>query len=108
MQPDPQIIEELVHRIVEVACPRRIVLFGSAARGAMRTDSDLDVLVVVSETSHRRRTAQSIYRRLIGFPMAVDVVVATESDMQKYKDNYSLVYYSASREGREIYVAGPA
>lgn len=108
MQPDPHVIKELIHRIVEVAHPRRIVLFGSAARGEMRTDSDLDVLVIVSERNHRRRTAQNIYRRLIGFPMAVDVVVATERDMQKYKDNFSLVYYPASRDGREIYVAGPA
>jgi predicted nucleotidyltransferase len=108
MQPDPQIIEELVRRIVEVAQPVRIVLFGSAARGELKADSDLDVLVIVPEQNHRRRTAQRIYRHLIGFPRAVDVVVATESDVRKYKDNFSLVYYPASREGREIYAAAPA
>jgi predicted nucleotidyltransferase len=108
MKPDPQFIEDLVRRIVAVAHPLRIVLFGSAARGEMGPDSDMDVLVIVPDGIHRRHTARAIYRHLIGFPLAVDVVVATESDLRKHKDNFSLVYYPASREGREIYAAGPA
>jgi len=108
MQPDPKIIDELVRRIVEVAHPLRIILFGSAARGAMMPGSDIDVLAVVSEGTHRRHTAQKIYRHMIGFPLAVDVVVATESNLRKHKDNFSLVYYPALREGREIYAANPS
>ena len=108
MHPDPKVIEDLVRRIVEIAHPLRILLFGSAARGDMKPDSDIDVLVVVSEGTHRRHTAQKIYRHMIGFPLAVDVVVVTESDLHKYKDNFSLVYYPALREGKEIYAAEPA
>jgi len=108
MQPDPKVLEELVRRIVEVAHPLRIILFGSAARGVMGPDSDIDVLVIVPEGTHRRRTAQHIYRHMIGFPLAVDVVVATEGDLHKHKDNFSLVYYPALHEGREIYASGPA
>lgn len=62
MQPNPQLIEQLVRRIVEVAHPLRIILFGSAARGEMGPHSDLDVLVVMPDGTHRRRTAQEIYR----------------------------------------------
>lgn len=108
MQPDPQIIDELIRRIVEVAHPLRIILFGSAARGAMRPGSDIDVLVVVPEGTHRRHTAQRIHRHMIGFPLAVDIVVATASDLDKYGDNFSLVYYPALHEGREIYAANPS
>jgi len=108
MQPDPKMLEELVRRIVEVAQPLRIILFGSAARGEMGPHSDLDVLVVVAEGTHRRHTAQKIHRHMIGFPLAVDVVVATESDLRQYRDNFSLVYYPALREGEEIYVAEPS
>ena len=47
---------------------RRIVLFGSRARGEGRDDSDLDVLVVVAErTRDVRRTAQDI-----GFEVGLD------------------------------------
>ena len=108
MQPEPAIIQELVHRLVEVAHPSRILLFGSAARGEMRPESDLDVLVIVPDGVHRRKAAQRIYRRLIGFPVATDIVVATESDVRKYQDNFSLVYYPAVREGKEIYAAESA
>ena len=41
-------VEELVRRIVEVASPRKIILFGSAARGEFGPNSDLDVLVIKS------------------------------------------------------------
>ncbi len=105
MQPDPKVINELVRRIVEVAHPLRIILFGSASRKDMGPDSDLDVLVVVPDDTHRRHTAQRIYRNMIGFGLALDVVVATESDLRQYSDNFSLVYYPALREGREIYAA---
>jgi len=104
MHPDPKAIDELVRRIVEIARPLRIILFGSAARGEMGPDSDLDVLVVVADGTHRRHTAQGIYKNMIGFGMAVDVIVTTEGDLHKYGDNFSLVYYPALREGREIYV----
>jgi predicted nucleotidyltransferase len=105
MQPDPNVLDDLVRRIVEVAHPRQIILFGSAARGEMGPDSDLDVLVVVPDGTPRRQMAQTIYRHLIGLDAAVDVIVATESDLQQYGGNFSLVYYPALREGRAIYAA---
>jgi len=105
MHPDPRILDNLVQRIVEVARPRQIILFGSAARGEMGPQSDIDVLVVVPDGTHCRHTAQAIYQRLIGLGAAVDVVVATDSDLQQYGQNFSLVYYPALREGRAIYAA---
>ena len=39
------LLDEIVRCIVEVAQPDRIILFGSAARGQMGPDSDVDLLV---------------------------------------------------------------
>jgi predicted nucleotidyltransferase len=103
MKPNEQKLQELTERIVDAVHPLRIILFGSAARGEMGPNSDFDVLVVMPEGVHRRKTAQLIYRHLLGFGFATDVVVATESDLRKYGDNFSLVYYPALREGKEIY-----
>ena len=103
MYPDAKILDDLVRRIIEVVQPQRIILFGSAVRGDMRPDSDIDILVVVPDGTSRRQTAQTIYRNLIGVHAAVDVVVATENDLHQYGDNFSLVYYPALREGRAIY-----
>lgn len=85
--------------------PLRIILFGSAARGEMGPNSDLDVLVVVPDGVHRRRTAQRAYRSLRALGVPKDVIVVTESDLRDYSDNPSLIVHPALREGREIYRA---
>ena len=104
-RPDDQVLSELVRRIVQALKPLRIILFGSAARGDMGPDSDLDILVVMSDGAHRRRSAQEAYKCLKGMDIAKDVVVATESDIREYSDNPSLVLYPALRHGKELYRA---
>ncbi len=104
-KPDQRLLDELVKRTVEAVHPLRIILFGSAARDAMGPDSDLDLLVVVPDGVHRRRTAQTIYRSLTGLGFAKDVVVVTESDIREYGDNPSLVIYPALNQGKELYHA---
>ena len=98
-------LDEMVHRIVEAVHPLRVVLFGSAARGVAGPDSDLDVLVVMPDGTHRRRTAQELYERLLGVDVAVDILVATPADLEKHKDNVGLIYRRILREGKEIYAA---
>ncbi len=103
--PAPQLLDELVRRTVAAAHPVRIILFGSAARAAMGPDSDLDLLVVVRDGVHRRKTAQAIYKGLRGIGFAKDVVVVTESDVREFGENPSLVICPALRQGKEIYHA---
>lgn len=98
-------VEAVVRRIVEVARPLRIVLFGSAVRGETGPDSDVDVLVVMPEGTNRRRTAQYLHTQLFGIPVAVDVVVATPSDLERYGDSPGLIYRTVLEEGRELYAA---
>ncbi|MFO7903627.1 MAG: nucleotidyltransferase domain-containing protein [Planctomycetota bacterium] len=105
MKPDPKLLDELVRRIVEAVHPLRIILFGSAARGEMGPNSDLDVLVVMPDGVHRRQTAQFIYRQLIGFGFASDILVATPTDLETHATNPGLIYKEVLNEGREIYHA---
>jgi predicted nucleotidyltransferase len=98
-------LQEVTYRIVRVANPSRLLLFGSAASGHMTKDSDLDILVVVQGPVHRRQMAQEIYRSLRGVGVAVDVVVATEEDLQNYGQRAGTILKPALREGRVIYEA---
>ncbi len=59
-------LKEVIDRAVEAATPLKIILFGSAARDNMSKNSDLDLLVVVPDGSHRREIAHKIYRSLFG------------------------------------------
>jgi predicted nucleotidyltransferase len=105
MQPNPEVIEQLVRRIIELVYPLRIILFGSAARGEMESDSDIDVLVVMPEGVHQRRTAQLLYRQIRGLGVPFDILVATPNDLEVHRDNIGLIYQTILREGREVYVA---
>jgi hypothetical protein len=55
-----EVIPELVQQIVEAVQPLRFVLFGSAARGDLQPETDIDLLVVMPEGAHRRRTAERL------------------------------------------------
>lgn len=96
---------DLVSRIVSAAHPLRIILFGSMARGDAGENSDIDVLVITGDNTHRRKTAQAIYRALLGSGLPVDVVVATPSDLDKYGESPGLIYREALRDGRDLYAA---
>ena len=98
-------LRSLVERIVSAVHPLRIILFGSAVRGEAGTDSDVDVLVVMPEGTHRRHTAMGLHERMFGIPMSVDFVVATPDDLARFGDTIGLVYKPALRDGREIYAA---
>lgn len=105
LHPDEKIIEQLVNRIVEAVRPLKILLFGSAVRGEMGPDSDVDVLVVMPEGVHRRKTAQALHLKMSGIPLPVDILVATPDDLERHRDNIGLIYHRILREGREIYAA---
>ncbi|MEX2137973.1 MAG: nucleotidyltransferase domain-containing protein [Pirellulales bacterium] len=95
----------LVQRIVGEVHPVQIILFGSAARQTAGPHSDLDLLVVMRNGTHRRHTAQRLYRKLSGIPTPFDLVVATEGDLKTHRDNPGLIYSIALKEGRIVYAA---
>ena len=97
------VLDDLVHRVVQVSSPSRILLFGSAARGSFSQNSDLDTLVVVPDGVHRGRTCEAIHLNLFGFAEPADDVVVTESDTRKHADNPYLVIKPALDEGIELY-----
>lgn len=103
--PDKHILDEAMNRIRAIVEPKQVILFGSAARGEMGANSDLDLLVVVPSGLHRRQTAQKIYRNLIGLGFAVDIVVVTEDDIALYKDHLGMIIKPALEEGKVLYAA---
>lgn len=99
------ILKETVQRILSVVQPKKVLLFGSASRGEMHKDSDIDILVVVQSGTHRRKTAQKIYRNMIGVGFAVDIIVVTEDDIEEFKDNIGMIIRPAIEEGKILYAA---
>ncbi len=99
------VLDEVVRRIVEVARPQRIILFGSAARGQMGRDSDLDLLVIKGGRYNYHRLLERVYACLRGVEAAVDVVLVSPEQVKRYRDTHCMVIKPALREGREVYHA---
>ena len=97
------VVDKLVANVVSIANPLRIILFGSAAREESGEHSDIDLLIVMPEGVHRRRTAQKLYREIKGLAVPFDIVVATAQDLERHKDNDGLIYKNALKEGIEVY-----
>jgi len=98
-----QTLQEIIRRVVEVARPDRIILFGSAARGEMGLDSDVDLLVVKSGEFEPSRLVGDVYTNLHGIGQAVDVIVVTPEQVAQYRNTSHLVIAAALREGKEVY-----
>ena len=99
---DEKTLQEILRRIVAIAQPEKIFLFGPAARGEMGPNSDADLLVVKSG-AHRRKLVGDIYMNLIGVGQAVDVIVVTPEDVERYRDCPALIVEPALRAGTDVY-----
>jgi len=102
---DQETLNAIIQRVVEVAKPDKIILFGSAARDQMGANSDVDLLVIKSGNFHRGRLTEEIYMNLFGVGQAVDIVVVTPEDVERYRDSLALVIHPALEEGKVVYCA---
>jgi predicted nucleotidyltransferase len=100
------VIQEVIHRILAVVSPRKVILFGSGGRDQMTPESDLDFLVIMRGPIRRRGIAQQIYRTLHGVGAPVDIVVATEEDIETYGNTPGMIFKSALNEGQVLYESG--
>lgn len=104
-EPRAELIDEIIRRLTQAIRPVRVILFGSAAREEMGPESDLDLLVVVPDGSRRRDASRKAFRALSGLGIAKDVIVMTESDVEEFGEDPSLIIRPALEEGREVYRA---
>lgn len=98
-------IREIVRRVLEVNKPERVILFGSAARGTMSPDSDIDLLVVDRTVENARHEAQRIRRALSDLPFPFDVVVMSRDRFEETRGVIGGIAWPAARYGKVIYEA---
>jgi uncharacterized protein len=80
-----RLILEIVNRLVEEFNPENIFLFGSHAWGTPNSDSDLDLLVIVSSSDISATKRSSIaYRCLRDIQYPLDILVKTRKEIEKF------------------------
>ncbi len=102
---DEQTIQQIVQRILRVARPDRIILFGSAATGGMTPDSDIDLLVVEPAPGSTRQESVRLRRQLADLGHAFDVIVVSTAWFEESKGVIGGIVYPAHKYGKVIYEA---
>ena len=96
-------IKRLTALLIGAAKPKRIIMFGSQARGDAGEDSDLDVMVVEEDVSDRAGEIVRLNRLLRSLDVAVDLLVVSAEKFNYWCDTPGNVYFEAATEGRDLY-----
>ncbi len=102
---DEPLFTEIVARVLRVAKPVRIVLFGSAAAGTVTRDSDIDLLIVEEDPADPGHESLRIRRALRGLGRPFDVIVMSRRRFETTKDVIGGIAYPAHRYGRVLHAA---
>ena len=100
----PVLQKEVVRRLVNEFHPEAIYLFGSHAWGKPTADSDLDLLVIMSRSRQKPvQRAVRAQRSLRGVKAAVDVLVKTRREFERYTSVKASLEAQIAREGKLLY-----
>ena len=76
------LLRRIISLIVNSCDPHKIVLFGSYAKGQYGADSDLDILVIANFHGSPFVRGQELRELLYGYPIRIDLYVATLQDVE--------------------------
>jgi predicted nucleotidyltransferase len=105
MSVDEALLQEIVRRVLTVARPDKIILFGSAATGQMTKDSDIDLLIVEAAPKNRHEESVTITDAVGDVDYAVDVKVIAAERFEATKDIIGGIAHPAHKYGKVLYEA---
>jgi len=99
----PKLVEQIINHIVATADPKKIILFGSRARGDLQSNSDIDLLVIADSVIPRHRRAASLYGALSKIQLSMDILVFTPKEVEEWSGVRQAFVTTAVREGKVLY-----
>ncbi|TKB74928.1 MAG: nucleotidyltransferase domain-containing protein [Nitrospira sp.] len=98
------LLEKVVERLKAEFQPDEIYLFGSHAWGVPTDDSDVDLMVIVRDSTEKTiRRMQRAHRCLSGLGFAKDVLVPTRAQVDRYKHLRASLFHQVLAKGRKLY-----
>ena len=102
-----ELLKEMTEIIVREVNPRKVVLFGSYAKGTARPDSDLDFLIIEDDPFNAQRSRRAEMARLwMLFPdvrIPIDFLVYSTEEIAKLATSQNHVVHHAMSDGRVLY-----
>ena len=101
---DNELIDYIARLVTKVIAPEKIILFGSYAYGTPGKESDIDILVIVKESSlPRYKRSIPIYKELSGILVPKDLLVYTEDEIEEWSEVPQSFITTIYKKGRVIY-----
>jgi predicted nucleotidyltransferase len=101
---DKNLLETATKRLVTEFQPEQVWLYGSHAWGSPHDDSDVDLLVVVSDSAESPiRRSQRAHRCLRGLQMPKDILVETRQEVDRVKELQTSLENAILSRGRRLY-----
>jgi predicted nucleotidyltransferase len=101
------LLREITDVVVRAADPERVILFGSRARASAGPESDIDLLVIEAQPfgPSRSRMAEvaRLSRLLKRFRVALDLLVFSQDEIDRWAGSSHHVIARALREGRVLH-----
>ena len=95
-----ELLKEMTEKIVREVNPRKVVLFGSYARGTARPDSDLDFLIVEDGAFNAQRSRRAEMTRFPDLRIPIDFLVYSSEEVANWQDSKNHVIHHAMNDGR--------
>src|SRR5215468_6580266 len=101
----PEEVQAVVRRLIQVARPKKIILFGSYVYGRLTRDSDLDILVAIGDDNVEspRRESVRLRNSVADINMPMDILVVPHSRFEALRQKIGLIYREADRHGKIVY-----
>jgi predicted nucleotidyltransferase len=103
MDANQTLLAEIVARILTVARPDRIILFGSAVTDRMTKDSDIDLLIVEPTPGNRHQEALRVRDAIGDIDYPVDVLIMATERFEATRNVIGGIAYPANKYGRVLY-----
>lgn len=101
---DEALLSEMTSRLVQTFHPDKVILFGSHAWGTPNEASDIDLYVIVPESSERPLQRARRARACVGdVRVALDILVRTRAEADKYRHLYASLECQVFEKGRVLY-----
>ena len=95
---------ELLDPVLAYFRPRRVILFGSAARGGARADSDIDLLVILDDDAPPElQTLSAGWQARREYSGDADVIPVSESTFERRSRLPGTLSRAAKTEGIVVY-----
>ena len=96
-------IKQVAMRIAKAINAEQVILFGSYARNQVKENSDVDLLIIAESNLPRFKRSRKLYKLFNPYPFAMDLIVYTPSEINKWRKNPISFIFNILKEGEVLY-----